>query len=367
MRPRFPIATALILGLSLGSVGAAQARSHHHGHRQQASQGSKTDDLAKQHPSPEDILSATFAPGKPTRALVTRVEILLDRANYSPGVIDGLPGENFEKALRAYKQANALGDAPTIDQATWQKLSEADQEPTLVDYTITKEDVAGPFTEKIPAKMEEQAKLPRLGYHGPAELLSERFHMGEQFLKELNRGKNLEQEGTTIKVANVAGELDPTKAKQAGRKIAQAKKQDPERPKAAKVVVDKPGHSVSAFDKDGKLLGFYPASIGSTEKPAPSGALKVVRVAPNPTYTYNPNYAFKGVKASEPFEIKAGPNNPVGAVWIALNGEGYGIHGTPDPEKVGKTSSHGCVRLTNWDALELASMVEKDVPVEFKE
>jgi lipoprotein-anchoring transpeptidase ErfK/SrfK len=115
------------------------------------------------------------------------------------------------------------------------------------------------------------------------------------------------------------------------------------------------------------VLAVYPASIGSTEKPAPSGTLNVVRVAPNPSYTYNPDYAFKGVKTHKAFEIKPGPNNPVGAVWIQLTGEGYGIHGTPEPDKVGKTASHGCIRLTNWNALELAGMVEKGVPVEFGE
>ena len=119
------------------------------------------------------------------------------------------------------------------------------------------------------------------------------------------------------------------------------------------------------LDKDGKLIAFYPASIGSEEKPAPSGMSKVTNIVKNPPYTYNPKYEFKEVKAAQKFTIKPGPNNPVGLVWIALTGEGYGIHGTPEPEKVGKAGSHGCVRLTNWDALELAGMVDKGTPVEF--
>ena len=113
-------------------------------------------------------------------------------------------------------------------------------------------------------------------------------------------------------------------------------------------------------------MATYPATIGSEEKPAPSGTLKVERIARNPDYTYNPKYAFKGVKADKPFTIKPGPNNPVGTVWIALSKEGYGIHGTPDPAKVGKTSSHGCVRLTNWDAEELAGTIEKGARVDFE-
>src|SRR4029077_6097256 len=122
---------------------------------------------------------------------------------------------------------------------------------------------------------------------------------------------------------------------------------------------------VRVLAKDGALLASYPASVGSEEKPAPSGMLKVVRVGRNPTYTYDPEFKFRGVKANEKLHIAPGPNNPVGLVWIALNEKSYGIHGTPEPSKVGKTESHGCVRLTNWDALALAKLVRKGMPVEF--
>src|SRR5262249_43537136 len=110
---------------------------------------------------------------------------------------------------------------------------------------------------------------------------------------------------------------------------------------------------------------FYPATVGSTEKPAPSGRLKVTGIAHNPTYRYNPDYAFKGVQAREPFTIEPGPNNPVGLVWIGLSAEGYGIHGTPDPSKISKAESHGCIRLTNWDALQLAAALARGTPVDF--
>jgi lipoprotein-anchoring transpeptidase ErfK/SrfK len=129
--------------------------------------------------------------------------------------------------------------------------------------------------------------------------------------------------------------------------------------------VEKSARTLRALDKGGKLIAYFPASIGSQEKPAPSGTHKIERVAQNPSYTYNPKYKFKGVKSDKPFTITPGPNNPVGAVWIALSVEGYGIHGTPDAAKVGKSFSHGCVRLTNWDATELAAMIEKGTPVEF--
>jgi lipoprotein-anchoring transpeptidase ErfK/SrfK len=130
-------------------------------------------------------------------------------------------------------------------------------------------------------------------------------------------------------------------------------------------VVEKAARDVRAYDKDGKLVAFYPATIGSSEKPAPSGTFKVRRVAFNPDYHYNPKFAWKGVKAKEPLTVKPGPNNPVGLVWIDLTAPSYGIHGTPDPDKIGKTESHGCIRLTNWDALDLAGMVHKGTVVKF--
>ena len=282
------------------------------------------------------------------KAPLIKAEVLLDRTRFSPGVIDGSDGDNVKKAISAFQERNGLKSSGRLDQETWNKLNEASQDPALTDYTITDEDVKGPFSENIPAKMEEQADLDRLGYTSPVELLAEKFHMSEALLKTLNKGKSLDQAGTVITVANVADVGEQRKAK------------------ASKLEVDKRRRELRALDKDGKLIATYPASIGSKEKPAPSGTLKVTNVARNPTYTYNPKYEFKGVKAKEKFTIKPGPNNPVGLVWIALTGEGYGIHGTPEPDKVGKTASHGCVRLTNWDAMELASMVDKGTTVEFR-
>jgi lipoprotein-anchoring transpeptidase ErfK/SrfK len=135
--------------------------------------------------------------------------------------------------------------------------------------------------------------------------------------------------------------------------------------KISKIEVDKTRQELRAFGDDGKIVAFYPVTAGSTEKPAPAGTLKITSVKKNPTYRYNPEYKFKGVRTEKPFTIKPGPNNPVGAVWIGLSAEGYGIHGTPDPSKVGKSQSHGCVRMTNWDALQLASAVHKGIPVAF--
>ena len=283
---------------------------------------------------------------KSTQALNLKAQVLLDRAGFSPGTIDGRNGDNFANALRGFQKKNALNETGKLDQDTWSKLVPG-SEPVLIKYTISADDLKGPFAEEIPAKYEDKAKLKRLDYTSAAEMLAERFHMDQEFFEELNRGKAPDKAGTVILVANVNVKPVALGAR------------------AAKLEVDKQNNIVRVLAKDGALLAAYPASIGSEDKPAPSGTLKVLRVARNPTYTYDPDFKFHGVKADEKLHIAAGPNNPVGSVWIALNQKTYGIHGTAEPSKVGKVDSHGCVRMTNWDALALAKIVRKGMPVQF--
>jgi lipoprotein-anchoring transpeptidase ErfK/SrfK len=290
-----------------------------------------------------------------TGATLAKAQILLDRARFSPGVIDGRNGDNVKKAIAAFQRANELKDSGQLDAETWKKLSATSSDPVLKEYKITDEDVKGPFVEKIP-EFEKQAELKRLGYTSAREKLAEAFHMDEEFLRRLNAGKSFDRAGETIVVADVSTEAS---------KNSQGNKNGKD--KVVKIEVDKPRGALRALDKDGKLVAFYPATIGSDERPAPSGTLEVRTVATNPTYTYNPEYKFKGVKSDKPFQIAPGPNNPVGTVWIDLTKEGYGIHGTPDPDNVSKNASHGCVRLTNWDAEELARMVSKGTSVVFIE
>lgn len=276
---------------------------------------------------------------------VVKVQILLDRAMFSPGEIDGKFAENTQKALRAYADAKSLTFQKTLTPEFFAKLTETGQEAVIAPYTITESDVKGPFLKKLPARMENMKDLALLGYTSPREALAEKFHMSEALLSALNPGKKFDRAGDTVFVANVLNK--------------------PNKLTIGRVEVDKSRQTVKAFDTQGALVAFFPATVGSDEKPTPSGTLKVVSSDPNPNYRYNPDYKFKGVKSKHPFTIKPGPNNPVGSYWVGLSAEGYGIHGTADPSKVSKSESHGCVRLTNWDAALLGSNIKKGTPVDF--
>jgi lipoprotein-anchoring transpeptidase ErfK/SrfK len=278
-------------------------------------------------------------------AVVLKAQVLLDRLNFSPGAIDAKSDENFAKALAAFQQAHGLSASGKLDRDTWDRLAGNGGVPVLVDYEISEDDVKGPFTPSIPARMEDMSQLEHLDYTGPVELLAEKFHVAENLLRDLNRGRALDRAGSVIVVPNVRD----------------ARSDDA----VARVEVDKRLKAVRAFAADGSLVAFYPATIGSQEKPAPSGTFRIRDVVRNPTYHYDPQFHFKGVEAQQPFTIRPGPNNPVGLVWIDLSKPSYGIHGTPDPIKIGKSQSHGCVRLTNWDALDLARRVRKGVQVAF--
>lgn len=273
-----------------------------------------------------------------------RAEVLLARAHFSPGVIDGQDGGNLQNAIAAFETAHSLPVDGKMDDAVWTALAK-DTQPALTDYVITAEDLKGPFLDKIPTDMVELAKLPAIGFTSPLEALAERFHMDEALLKSLNPGVDFGAAGTKIVVAA----LGPDKLKTP----------------VTRIEVDKTKRQIRAYGAGDVLLAVYPATVGSTERPAPAGDWAVRTVAPNPTYTYDPSRLTFGKAANGKLTIKAGPNNPVGSTWIDLTKDTYGIHGTPDPRLVGKSASHGCVRLTNWDVRQLSQAVKAGTKVAF--
>ncbi len=277
---------------------------------------------------------------------IVRAEVLLDRAGFSPGAIDGRGGSNLDRALAAFAAAHRLPAGAGLTPAAWNALVSADGGAAMQVYTVTAADLAGPFIGQPPKDYAALARLPALGYSSPLQELAERFHMDPALLTALNPGVDLSKPGARLVVA--------------------APRPDGRTLPVAKVEVDKSQEQVRAYGGDGRLLATYPATVGSTERPAPSGAFAVVAVAPRPAYYYDPKrLTFTPKGATGKLKIAPGPNNPVGSTWIALTVPTYGIHGAPDPSLIGKRQSHGCVRMTNWDVVELGRSVKKGVPVVF--
>ncbi|MBL0375305.1 L,D-transpeptidase [Rhizobium sp. KVB221] len=281
--------------------------------------------------------------GKKSKFEITALQVFLDREGASPGVIDGKMGSNVTKALVAYEKISGETLDPNNTEDILTRLGFSGGLP-VTSYTITSADAAGPYVASIPEDYSQKAALPSMAYTSVTEALAERFHMDENYLKELNPGVDFTMPGSTIKVIN------PGAVKKAG---------------VSRIVADKARKQLFAYDEAGGLIASYPASIGSSDTPSPSGVHIVERIALDPNYTYNPKINFQQGQNTKVLTIPPGPNGPVGTVWIALDKPTYGIHGTPDPSRIGRSQSHGCIRLTNWDATELAKMVKPGVAVEF--
>ena len=271
---------------------------------------------------------------------IARLQILLDQHGVSPGVIDGFDGQNVRKAIMAFEAMYGLPVDGNLDADMLAMLETGAQ--VIGTYQVTPEDAAA-LVPAIPSDYSEMARYEFLGYESVPEAIAERFHMDVDFLAALNPGAGFLTRETVLIVM--------TGANRAGQ--------------ASQIVADKTLRQVRAYDATGRLLAAYPATIGSEDNPSPTGVYTVEQATPMPNYTYNPAINFQQGGNTEVLTIPPGPNGPVGSMWIALSKPTYGIHGTPEPAMIDKTGSHGCIRLTNWDAEELATMVAPGVTVTF--
>jgi lipoprotein-anchoring transpeptidase ErfK/SrfK len=290
-----------------------------------------------------------------------QLQILLDRAGFSPGIIDGAWGLNARKAMTFFAKPDDAGrlsgDSPestaSVDRATYERLrAAARMKPLLRRYQVTEADVAGPFVE-IPSDVYQQAKLRCLCYSSAAEKLSERFHVSRALLAQLNPRQNLDKLSprTTLLVPNV--ELDGAALPQDTAIID-------------RVIISKSGFWTHAIDADGRIIYHFPSTLGAGYDPSPSGDFKVTYVSREPAFHYQPKLFSEVPDENPDARLPPGPNSPVGVVWMSLSKPHYGIHGTSSPETIGYANSHGCVRLTNWDALRLSDLVESGTPVQFR-
>jgi lipoprotein-anchoring transpeptidase ErfK/SrfK len=297
------------------------------------------------------------------------LQVMLDRAGFSPGIIDGRMGGNTKKALALYQQQGGSAEPPN----------------PVTTYTITAEDEAGPFIEKIPSDLVEQATLSSLAYTSALEALAERFHATPALLQQLNPESRFAA-GEQIQVPNVDPLVVPVQKPEISPEAQAAAKNDGAGPTGTSgrrgasdrierntilqrpdvvVTVSTASSSLTVEDTPGHVIFAAPVTTGSEHDPLPVGEWKVMGVQLNPTFNYNPDLFWDADPSHSKAKIPAGPNNPVGLVWIALNKEHYGIHGTSEPSAIGRTESHGCVRLTNWDALKLAGMIKPGTRVVF--
>jgi lipoprotein-anchoring transpeptidase ErfK/SrfK len=272
----------------------------------------------------------------------TRLQIFLDNNNFGPGKIDGRMGEFFRKALVAYKVAHGIAPTGAVDSF----LAEVPQPFTT--YTITPDDEK--FVGPAPTKPSEQAKLKALLYGSLLEFVAERFHAAEEFIQKLNPGMDMEKlkPGDTVKVPNVI----PFKVEELKEGFV------PPNPAFAnrRVIIDTVERTLEIREKN-TLIYEFPITPGSTKLPAPKGMWKIVGIATLPWFRHDEGVLNFGVRTDDYFNLPPGPNNPVGILWMGLNKPGIGIHGTNQPETIGRAGSHGCIRTANWDAAKIKDLV----------
>jgi len=372
---RMRTAAALLLCVALAELHPFAQRGDQTGGSRSGSAASAARASAGAPPAPTSAPPASPAQpqSSPTAPVVSdtlAAQVMLDRLGFSSGEIDGRPGSNVKRAITAFQQAKGRSSSGTLDDATWQALRDAaGNVPPLTMYAITDSDVAGPFSPDIPADLVEQAKLDALRYKDAIEALAEKFHTSPQLLKEVNPSIALKAVGEQVLVPNVDPmQLPAPENKGESQDRGARQTAAPSAPPARfTIYVTKSTSALTVEDETKHVVFHAPVTTGSEHDPLPIGNWKVNGVQRNPAFNYNPELFWDADPKHSKARIPAGPNNPVGVLWIDLSKPHYGIHGTPEPSNIGHVQSHGCVRLTNWDVLRVAQWARPGTPVIFRE
>jgi len=318
---------------------------------------------------PSDDQALLRPANQPEQRPIMQVQVVLERLGFSSGVIDGREGQSFAGALRGFQQANGLGETGRLDAPTRAALVRWERIPSTRVIQITQDFARGPFLREIPDDPQDQARLAALGYTSLMEKLAERFHTTPETIRSLNPGDGFALDvGARVVVPNVGNDRIAAAASATSGWLGTlaALGVASEQPRAERIVVDESASVLMAFDGDGKLIAQFPATMGSRRDPLPLGEWRIRGTAFNPDFHYNPALFWDVSDSEESVTLPPGPNSPVGVVWIDLSREHYGIHGTPEPQSIGRAESHGCIRLTNWDAARLAQMVRPGVAAVFR-